>query len=53
MAVDMAAMGEGQSSDEFHATLCLKDSGGPYHAGLSQKLRNLGEAYSIPYKVDI
>jgi len=53
VAVDMAAMGEGQSSDEFHATLCLKDSGGPYHAGLSQKLRNLAEAYSIPYKVDI
>jgi len=53
VAVDMAAMGEGQSSDEFHATLCLKDSGGPYHAGLSQKLRGLAEAYGIPYKVDI
>ena len=53
VAVDMAAMGEGQASDEFHATLCLKDSGGPYHAGLSQKLRGLAEAYGIPYKVDI
>ena len=53
VAVDMAAMGEGQSSDEFHATLCLKDSGGPYHAGLSQKLRDLAGAYGIPYKVDI
>jgi len=53
VAVDMAAMGEGQASDEFHATLCLKDSGGPYHAGLSQKLRGLAEAYDIPYKVDI
>jgi len=53
VAVDMAAMGEGQSSDEFHATLCLKDSGGPYHAGLSQKLRGLAEAYGIPYRVDI
>ena len=53
VAVDMAAMGEGQASDEFHATLCLKDSGGPYHAGLSQKLRGLAEANGIPYKVDI
>jgi putative aminopeptidase FrvX len=53
VAVDMAAMGEGQASDEFHATLCLKDSGGPYHAGLSQKLRGLAEDYSIPYKLDI
>jgi putative aminopeptidase FrvX len=31
IAVDMAAVGEGQNSDEFHATLCVKDSGGPYH----------------------
>ena len=53
VAVDMAAIGEGQASDEFHATLCLKDSGGPYHAGLSQELRGLAEAYGIPYKVDI
>jgi putative aminopeptidase FrvX len=49
----MAAMGEGQASDEFHATLCVKDSGGPYHNGLSNKLRALAENYVIPYKVDI
>jgi len=53
VAVDMAAMGDGQTSDEFHATLCVKDSGGPYHHGLSQKLRALAEANAIPYKVDI
>jgi putative aminopeptidase FrvX len=53
VAVDMAAVGEGQSSDEFHATLCVKDSGGPYHHGLSQRLRQLAEENEIPYKVDI
>jgi putative aminopeptidase FrvX len=53
VAVDMAAVGEGQTSDEFSATICVKDSGGPYHHGLSQKLRNLAEVYEIPYKVDI
>jgi putative aminopeptidase FrvX len=53
VSVDMAAVGEGQSSDEFHATLCLKDSGGPYHHGLSQKLRKLAEEHDIPYKLDI
>jgi putative aminopeptidase FrvX len=53
ISVDMAAVGEGQTSDEFHATLCVKDSGGPYHYGLSQKLRGLAEQYDIPYKVDI
>jgi putative aminopeptidase FrvX len=49
----MAAVGEGQTSDEFHASLCVKDSGGPYHHGLSQRLRQLAEAHGIPYKVDI
>ena len=53
LAVDMAAVGEGQTSDEFHATLCVKDSGGPYHFGLSQQLRGLAEQHKIPYKVDI
>ena len=50
---DMAAVGEGQTSDEFHATLCVKDSGGPYHHGLSQKLRSLAEELAIPHRVDI
>mgnify|MGYP000872516282 CR=1 FL=1 len=53
ISVDMAAVGEGQTSDEFHATLCVKDSGGPYHYGLSQRLRQLAEEYHIPHKVDI
>ena len=53
LAVDMAAVGDGQESDEFHATLCVKDSGGPYHHGLSQHLRQLAQANNIAYKVDI
>jgi putative aminopeptidase FrvX len=53
LTVDMAAVGEGQTSDEFHATLCVKDSGGPYHHGMSQRLRRLAEEHQIPYKVDI
>ena len=53
VAVDMAAVGQGQTSDEFHATLCVKDSGGPYHHGLSQRLRQLGKDYGIDFKVDI
>ncbi len=53
VTVDMAAIGDGQTSDEFHATLCLKDSGGPYHHGLSQKLRDLADRHEIPHKVDI
>jgi len=53
LAVDMAAVGEGQNSDEFHASLCVKDSGGPYHHGFSDRLRTLAEKHAIPYKVDI
>jgi len=53
VVVDMAAVGEGQASDEFHCTLCVKDSSGPYHHGLSNHLRRLGDEHKIPYKVDI
>ena len=53
VAVDMAAVGDGQTSDEFHTTLCVKDSGGPYHHGLSQRMRSLADDYQFPYKVDI
>ena len=53
VTVDMAAIGAGQSSDEYHTTICVKDSGGPYHHGLSNKLRNVADANNIPYKVDI
>ena len=53
VTVDMAAIGEGQTSDEFHATLCVKDSGGPYHHGLSQRLRDLADENNISHKIDI
>ena len=53
LTVDMAAVGEGQASDEFHATLCVKDSGGPYHHGFSQKMRKLAIENNIPFKTDI
>lgn len=53
VTVDMAAIGDGQASDEYHATLCVKDSGGPYHHGLSNRLRRLADQHHIPYLVDI
>jgi putative aminopeptidase FrvX len=53
LTVDMAAIGEGQESDEFHATLCVKDSGGPYHHEMSNRLRSLAGQYDIPYKTDL
>ena len=53
LVVDMAAVGDGQTSDEFYASICVKDGGGPYHHGLSQRLRDLADAEEIAYKVDI
>lgn len=53
LVVDMAAVGEGQQSDEFHASICVKDSGGPFHHGLSNRLRALADQHAIPYKVDV
>lgn len=53
VAVDMAAIGDGQTSDEFHATLCVKDSSGPYHHELSLRLRQIAEDHQIQHCVDI
>lgn len=53
VTVDMAVVGKGQESDEFSATLCIKDSGGVYHEGLSRKLRALAEKHNISYKTDV
>ncbi len=53
VTVDMAVAGPGQESDEYHATLCIKDSGGPYHKGLNDKMRALAEKHNIPYKTDV
>ncbi len=53
IAIDMAAIGAGQASDEFHASICVKDGNFPYHHGLTSKLREIAEANDIPHKVDI
>lgn len=53
VTVDMAAIGDGQTSSEFHASLCVKDSGGPYHFGLNNRLRQLAAEHGIAHKIDI
>jgi len=53
VTVDMAVVGRGQQSDEFHATLCIKDSAGVYHEGLNKKMRALAEKHNIPYVTDV
>ncbi len=53
IAIDMAAPGEGQTSDEFSVTICAKDSSGPYDYDLKKKLVDLAKNNDINYKVDI
>jgi putative aminopeptidase FrvX len=53
LAVDMAAIGEGQASDEYACTLCVKDSSGPYHFAMNEKLRRIAGAAGVDLKVDI
>lgn len=53
IAVDMGAIGDGQTSDEYHVSICAKDSSGPYHYGLRQHLVELAQTQQIAYCVDI
>ncbi len=53
IALDMGALGEGQSSDEYTVSICAKDSSGPYHKALKNHLVNLCKINDIPYRIDI
>jgi putative aminopeptidase FrvX len=53
VVIDMGAVGEGQTSDEFHTTIGAKDSWGPYHPKLTHHLIELARQADIPYKVDV
>lgn len=53
IAVDMGAIGDGQTSDEYTVSICAKDSSGPYHYELTQHLVALAKGQEIPYKLDI
>lgn len=53
IAVDMAAVGSGQTSHERAVTICAKDRSGPYHYGLTRQLIDLAGREGIDYRVDV
>ncbi len=53
IAIDMAAVGEGQTSDEYSVTICAKDSTGPYDLELKNRLISLAKENQLKYKIDI
>lgn len=53
IAVDMGAIGDGQTSDEYTVSICAKDSSGPYHYELTRHLIALAKEKDIAYQLDI
>ncbi len=51
--VDMGVVGNGARGDEFHVSICAKDSTGPYNYDLTQQLINISKAHKIAYTTDI
>jgi len=51
--VDMGVVGDGCNGDEYHVSICPKDSSGPYHYDLTQELIQTAKDNEIGYKVDV
>jgi aminopeptidase len=53
LAVDMGAIGKGQTTDEYCVSICALDASGPYHFGLRSHLTQLAQENGLNYQVDI
>ncbi len=53
LAIDMGAIGDGQSTDEYCVSICAMDASGPYHLALRNHLVQLAASLQMNYQVDI
>lgn len=53
LAIDMGALGDDLSGDEYKVSICAKDSSGPYDFDMTNRLIGLAKEYGIDYAVDI
>ena len=53
LVLDMACIGKGLSGDEFHCSVCVADSGGPYSRSLTDKLRYIADQRGIDLRSDV
>jgi putative aminopeptidase FrvX len=53
LVLDMACVGDGLQGNEFHCSICIKDSSGPYSKELTGKLRDIADRRGIDIKTDI
>ena len=53
VVLDMACVGEGLQGSEYHCSVCVKDSSGPYSKPLIEKLRGIADRAGIDLKSDV
>ncbi len=53
VVLDMAALGKGLQGDEYHCSICVKDSSGPYSKKLSDKLRGIADRVGVDLISDV
>lgn len=53
ISVDMGAVGDDLSTDEYKVSICAKDSGGPYDWDVTDALVKIAKEHKLQYAVDI
>ena len=53
MAVDMGAIGDDLTGDEYKVSICAMDSSGPYHYDMTNRLIEIAKEQNLDYAVDI
>ena len=53
LIVDMACIGQGLAGDEFHCSICVKDSSGPYSKAMTHRLKELADRRGIELVSDV
>ncbi len=53
ISVDMGALGDDLSCDEYKVSICAKDSGGPYDYDVTTALIQLANKHNVAHAVDI
>ncbi len=53
LGVDMGCVGDGLACTEHDVSICVKDSSGPYHYGMTNRLIALAKEKNISYAADV
>ncbi len=53
LAVDMGALGDDLTGDEYKVSICAMDSSGPYHYDMTNRLIEIAKEKNLDYAVDI